>query len=112
VALIKIDATKLTVLKLGDSSRVRVGAQVLAVGSPFAFENTVSAGIVSATPHALTDGSNFPFFQTTVAVNPDNSGGPVFNRAGATNQQPRTSGSNSSGYVLSVAAALFDGRAH
>jgi serine protease Do len=81
-ALIKIDATKLTALKLGDSSRVRVGEQVLAVGSPFAFENTVSAGIVSATPHALTDGSNFPFLQTTVAINPDNSGGPVFNGAG------------------------------
>jgi S1-C subfamily serine protease len=82
VALIKIDAAKLTALKLGDSSRVRLGEQVLAVGSPFAFENTVSAGIVSATTHALTDGSNFPFLQTTVAVNPDNSGGPLFNRAG------------------------------
>jgi serine protease Do len=55
---------------------------VLAVGSPFAFENTVSAGIVSATSHALKDGSEFPFLQTTVAANPDNSGGPLFNRAG------------------------------
>jgi serine protease Do len=82
VALIKIDATKLTALKLGDSSRVRAGEQVLAIGSPFGFENTVSAGIVSATPHALTDGSNFPFLQTTVAANLDNSGGPLFNRAG------------------------------
>jgi serine protease Do len=81
-ALIKIDATKLTALKLGDSSRVRLSEQVLAVGSPFGFENAVSGGIVSATPHALTDGSNFPFLQTTVAVNPDNSGGPVFNGAG------------------------------
>jgi serine protease Do len=82
VALIKIDATKLTALKLGDSSRVRLGEQVLAVGSPFGFENTVSAGIVSATPHALRDGSNFPFLQTTVAANPENSGGPIFNVAG------------------------------
>ena len=82
VALIKIDATKLTALKLGDSSSVRLGEQVLAVGSPFGFENTLSAGIVSATPHALTDGSNFPFLQTTVAANPDNSGGPIFNVAG------------------------------
>ena len=81
-ALIKIDATKLTALKLGDSSRVRVGEQVLAAGSPFGFENAVSGGIVSATPHALPGGGNFPFFQTAVAVNPDNSGGPVFNGAG------------------------------
>jgi Do/DeqQ family serine protease len=82
VALIKIDATNLTALKLGDSSRVRLGEQVLAVGSPFGLKNAVSAGIVSATPHALTDGSNFPFLETTVAANPDNSGGPIFNVAG------------------------------
>jgi Do/DeqQ family serine protease len=82
IALIKIDATKLTALKLGDSSRVRVGEQVLTIGSPYGFENTVTAGVVSATPHALPDGTDVPFIQTDVAVNPDNSGGPVFNRAG------------------------------
>lgn len=82
IALIKIEATKLTALKLGDSSRVRVGEQLLTVGSPYGFENTVTGGIVSATPHALPDGTDVPFIQTDVAVNPDNSGGPVFNRAG------------------------------
>jgi serine protease Do len=82
IALIKIEATKLTALKLGDSSRVRVGEQVLTIGSPYGFDNTVTAGVVSATPHALPDGTDVPFIQTDVAVTPDNSGGPVFNRAG------------------------------
>jgi serine protease Do len=61
---------------------VRVGEQVLAIGSPDRFQNTVTAGIVSATSRTLPDGSNFPLFQTDVSVNPDNSGGPLFNRAG------------------------------
>jgi S1-C subfamily serine protease len=82
VAVIQIDATKLPMVKLGDSSRVRVGEQVLTIGSPDRFQNTVTAGIVSATSRTLPDGSNFPFFQTDVSVNPDNSGGPLFNRAG------------------------------
>ncbi|WP_408216544.1 trypsin-like peptidase domain-containing protein [Paraburkholderia sediminicola] len=82
VAVIQIDATKLPTVKLGDSSRVRVGEQVLTIGSPDRFQNTVTAGIVSATSRTLPDGSNFPFFQTDVSVNPDNSGGPLFNRAG------------------------------
>ncbi len=82
VAVLQIDATKLPTVKLGDSSRVRVGEQVLTIGSPDSFQNTVTAGIVSATSRTLPDGSNFPFFQTDVAVNPDNSGGPLFNRAG------------------------------
>ncbi|CAB3796166.1 hypothetical protein LMG28614_04310 [Paraburkholderia ultramafica] len=82
VAVIQIDATKLPTVKLGDSSRVRVGEPVLTIGSPDSFENTVTAGIVSATSRTLPDGSSFPFFQTDVATNPDNSGGPLFNRAG------------------------------
>ncbi len=82
IALIKIDATKLTALKLGDSSHVRVGEQVLTIGSPYGLENTVTDGIVSATPYTLPDGTDVPFMQTAVVVNPDNSGGPVFNRAG------------------------------
>ena len=82
VAVLQIDATRLPTVKLGDSSRVRVGEQVLTIGSPDSFQNTVTAGIVSATSRMLPDGSNFPFFQTDVAVNPDNSGGPLFNRAG------------------------------
>ncbi|MFL9998977.1 trypsin-like peptidase domain-containing protein [Paraburkholderia sediminicola] len=82
VAVIQIDATKLPTVQLGDSSRVRVGEAVLTIGSPDSFENTVTAGIVSVTSRTLPDGSSFPFFQTDVAANPDNSGGPLFNRAG------------------------------
>jgi serine protease Do len=82
VAVIQVDATKLPTVKLGDSSRVRVGEPVLTIGSPDGFENTVTAGIVSATSRTLPDGSSFQFFQTDVAANPDNSGGPLFNRAG------------------------------
>lgn len=82
VAVIQIDATKLPTVKLGDSTRVRVGEQVLTIGSPDSYQNTVTAGIVSATSRTLADGTTFPFFQTDVSLNPDNSGGPVFNRAG------------------------------
>ncbi|CAE6816366.1 hypothetical protein R70006_05989 [Paraburkholderia domus] len=82
IALIQVEATKLPTVKLGDSSRVRVGEPVLAIGSPDSFENTVTAGIVSATSRTLLDGSSFPFFQTDLAANPNNSGGPLFNRAG------------------------------
>ncbi|ACC74842.1 trypsin-like peptidase domain-containing protein [Paraburkholderia phymatum] len=82
VAVIQIDATRLPVVKLGDSTRVRVGEQVLTIGSPDSYQNTVTAGIVSATSRTLADGTKFPFFQTDGALNPDNSGGPVFNRAG------------------------------
>ncbi|WP_133664844.1 trypsin-like peptidase domain-containing protein [Paraburkholderia sp. BL10I2N1] len=82
VAVLQIEGTKLPTVKLGDSSRVRVGEQVMTIGSPDSFENTVTAGLVSATSRMLPDGSTFPFIQTDVSVNPDNSGGPVFNRAG------------------------------
>ncbi len=82
IAVIQIDATELPTVKLGDSARVRVGEQVLTIGSPDSYQNTVTAGIVSATSRTLADGSTFPFFQTDVSLNPDNSGGPVFNRAG------------------------------
>jgi S1-C subfamily serine protease len=80
--VIQIEATKLPVVKLGDWTRVRVGEQVLTIGSPDSYQNTVTAGIVSATSRTLSDGTTFPFFQTNGALNPDNSGGPVFNRAG------------------------------
>ncbi|KVL49203.1 peptidase S1 [Burkholderia territorii] len=82
VAVLHVDATKLPVVRIGDSSRVRAGEPVMTMGAPEGSGNTVTAGIVSATAHALPDGSAFPFFQTDIAVNPDNSGGPVFNRAG------------------------------
>ncbi|KVC17085.1 trypsin-like peptidase domain-containing protein [Burkholderia diffusa] len=82
VAVLHVDAAKLPIVRIGDSSRVRAGEPVMTMGAPEGSGNTVTAGIVSATSHALPDGSAFPFFQTDIAVNPDNSGGPVFNRAG------------------------------
>ena len=80
VAVLKIDARDLPRLPLGDSSRVRVGEWVLAIGSPFGLENTVTAGIVSA--KSRDTGDYLPFIQTDVAVNPGNSGGPLLNTAG------------------------------
>jgi serine protease Do len=82
VAVVKIDATALQTVKIGDPSRIRVGEWVLAIGSPFGFENTVTAGIVSATARSLPDGTYVPFIQTDAAVNPGNSGGPLFNLRG------------------------------
>ena len=81
VALVKIEATNLTKLPIGESSKVRVGEWVLAIGSPFGFDNTVSAGIVSAKGREVND-SITPFIQTDVAINPGNSGGPFINTRG------------------------------
>lgn len=80
IAVVKIEARDLPKLPLGDSSRVRVGEWVLAIGSPFGLENTVTAGIVSA--KSRDTGDYLPFIQTDVAVNPGNSGGPLLNTAG------------------------------
>jgi serine protease Do len=82
VALIKIEANNLPVAKMGDSSRLKVGEWVVAIGSPFGFENTVTAGIVSAIGRSLTHENYVPFIQTDVAINPGNSGGPLFNMKG------------------------------
>ena len=82
VAVLKIDAANLPVVKLGDPGNMKVGEWVLAIGSPFGFENTATAGIVSAKSRALPDGTYVPFIQTDVAVNPGNSGGPLFNLNG------------------------------
>jgi serine protease Do len=82
IAVLKIDASNLPVVKLGNSNDVRVGEWVVAIGSPFGFENSVSAGIVSAKARSLPDGTYVPFIQTDVAVNPGNSGGPLFNLNG------------------------------
>jgi serine protease Do len=82
VALIKVDAKDLPVVKLGDSSQVEPGQWVAAIGSPFGFSNTITAGIVSATRRALPDETFVPFIQTDVAVNPGNSGGPLINLKG------------------------------
>jgi serine protease Do len=84
VAVIKIDAKNLPVVRIGDPSLLKPGEWVLAIGSPFGFENSATAGIVSATSRSLPDGpTNYvPFIQTDVAVNPGNSGGPLFNMRG------------------------------
>ncbi|MFZ2268102.1 MAG: DegQ family serine endoprotease [Azonexus sp.] len=82
VAVLKIEASKLPTVKIGSAANTRVGEWVLAIGSPFGFENSASAGIVSAKSRSLPDGSYVPFIQTDVAVNPGNSGGPLFNMAG------------------------------
>jgi serine protease Do len=82
VSVIKIDARDLPTVKLGDPAATKVGEWVLAIGSPFGFENTVTAGIVSAKGRSLPDETYVPFIQTDVAVNPGNSGGPLFNLQG------------------------------
>jgi serine protease Do len=82
VAVLKIDATGLPTVKVGDSRRAQVGEWVVAIGSPFGFENSATAGIVSAKARSLPDSTYVPFIQTDVAVNPGNSGGPLFNLAG------------------------------
>jgi len=82
VAVLKIDATGLPTVKLGNSVNEKVGEWVLAIGSPFGFENSVTSGIVSAKSRSLPDGTYIPFIQTDVAVNPGNSGGPLFNMRG------------------------------
>ncbi len=82
IAVIKIDGENLPVLKLGDSSRLKVGEWVLAIGSPFGFDYSVTQGIVSAMGRNLPNDSYVPFIQTDVAINPGNSGGPLFNLKG------------------------------
>ena len=82
VAVLKIEGKQLPVVRLGDPSKLRAGEWVLAIGSPFTFENSVTAGIVSATGRAMPGEDLVPFIQTDVAVNPGNSGGPLFNLNG------------------------------
>jgi serine protease Do len=82
VAVLKIDAANLPTVPLGNPNDLRVGEWVLAIGSPFGFENSVTAGVVSAKGRSLPDDGYVPFIQTDVAVNPGNSGGPLFNARG------------------------------
>jgi len=82
IALIKIEASGLPVVKLGDPNRLKVGEWVIAIGSPFGFENSVTAGIVSAKGRSLPQENYVPFIQTDAAINPGNSGGPLFNMRG------------------------------
>jgi serine protease Do len=82
VAVLKIEAQNLPVVAVGNVKNLRVGEWVLAIGSPFGFENTVTAGVVSAKGRSLPQDSAVPFIQTDAAVNPGNSGGPLFNSRG------------------------------
>jgi serine protease Do len=82
VALLKIEGNNLPTVKLGKSEDLKVGEWVLAIGSPFGFDHSVTAGIVSAKGRSLPNESYVPFIQTDVAINPGNSGGPLFNLAG------------------------------
>ncbi|HDN69549.1 MAG TPA: DegQ family serine endoprotease [Gammaproteobacteria bacterium] len=82
VALLKIDATGLPVARIGKSSDLEVGEWVLAIGSPFGFDHSATAGIVSAKGRSLPRENYVPFIQTDVAINPGNSGGPLFNQEG------------------------------
>lgn len=82
IAVLRINARDLPVVALGDASASRVGEPVLAIGSPFGFESSASAGIISAKARSLPDDTYVPFIQTDVAVNPGNSGGPLFNHKG------------------------------
>lgn len=82
IALLKIKADHLPVAKIGKSKDLKVGEWVLAIGSPFGFERSATAGIVSATGRALPRENYVPFIQTDVAINPGNSGGPLFNLDG------------------------------
>lgn len=82
VALLKVEGKGLPTVKLGQSEELKVGEWVLAIGSPFGFDHSVTAGIVSAKGRSLPNESYVPFIQTDVAINPGNSGGPLFNLAG------------------------------
>jgi serine protease Do len=82
IALLKVQATDLPVVSIGSPNELKVGEWVLAIGSPFGFEQSVTAGIVSAKGRSLPGGNYVPFIQTDVAINPGNSGGPLFNMDG------------------------------
>jgi serine protease Do len=82
LALLKVDATGLPVIPLGDSSELQVGEPVMAIGNPFGLERTVTTGIVSATGRVIGQGPYDDFIQTDASINPGNSGGPLFNLAG------------------------------
>ncbi|MCQ2030005.1 DegQ family serine endoprotease [Stutzerimonas zhaodongensis] len=82
VALLKIEGDELPIVKIGSSEALKAGEWVVAIGSPFGFDHTVTAGVVSATGRSLPNESYVPFIQTDVAINPGNSGGPLFNLKG------------------------------
>ncbi|HKU45696.1 MAG TPA: DegQ family serine endoprotease [Burkholderiales bacterium] len=116
IAVIKIDApASLPAVKFGDPARLKVGEWVVAIGSPFGFENTVTAGIVSAKGRSLPQENFVPFIQTDVAINPGNSGGPLFNMRGEVvgiNSQiySRTGGFMGLSFAIPIDVALDIGK--
>jgi serine protease Do len=111
VAVLKIDAANLPVVSLGDPEKLGVGDYVLAIGSPFGFEQSATAGIVSAKARSLPGDGYVPFIQTDVAVNPGNSGGPLFDSSGAVvgiNSQiySRTGGYQGVSFAIPINVAL------
>jgi serine protease Do len=110
VALLKIDATGLPVVPLGDSSQLQVGEPVMAIGNPFGLEQTVTTGIVSATGRVIGAGPYDDFIQTDASINPGNSGGPLINVGGQAvgiNAAIFTAdgGSNGIGFAIPISAA-------
>ena len=111
IALLKIEANNLPVLNIGSSEGLKVGAWVLAIGSPFGFDHSVTAGIVSAKGRSLPSDNYVPFIQTDVAINPGNSGGPLFNMEGqvvGVNSQiySRTGGSMGISFAIPIEVAM------
>lgn len=111
VAVLRIDAKGLPVVRIGNPTKLRVGAPVLAIGAPFGFEQTATAGIVSAKGRSLPGDSVVPFIQTDAAVNPGNSGGPLFDDAGnvvGINSQiySRTGGYQGLAFAIPIDVAL------
>jgi serine protease Do len=111
IAVLKIDAKNLPSVKTGDPAQTRVGSWVVAIGQPFGFENTVTSGIVSAKSRALPEDSYVRFIQTDAAVNPGNSGGPLFNLKGEVigiNSQifSRSGGSQGLAFAIPIDVAM------
>lgn len=111
VAVLKIDASNLPVVSIGNPGKLGVGDYVLAIGSPFGFEQSATAGIVSAKARSLPGDAHVPFIQTDVAVNPGNSGGPLFDSSGAVvgiNSQiySRTGGYQGVSFAIPINVAL------
>ena len=111
IAVLKIDAKNLPTVKIGNPETTRVGEWVVAIGTPFGLENTVTSGIVSAKSRSLPDDSYVPFIQTDAAINPGNSGGPLFNLRGEVigiNSQifSRSGGSQGLGFAVPIDIAM------
>jgi serine protease Do len=111
IAVLKIDAKDLPAVKTGDPAQTKVGSWVVAIGQPFGFENTVTSGIVSAKSRALPEDSYVRFIQTDAAVNPGNSGGPLFNLKGEVigiNSQifSRSGGSQGLAFAIPIDVAM------